>query len=105
MVNQETGPEAQMQYFRAHNAGAEFVLEQLIEICAEHYHGYDLAEDAIDIAKLVICTGSKDEHIAQRILGSMGYIASDMACWKSLKPETVTRAKQIRFLALPGYGD
>ena len=77
----------------------------MIEVCADFYHGHDLAEDAINIAKLVICTGSADDDTAERILNSMGYIASEMAYWKDLKPETIARAKQIRSLALPGYGD
>ena len=93
-----------MQYIRGHEAGVESVLQQLIEICADFYGGTDLEEDAIKIAKLIICDG-KDEDTAERILGSMGYIASAMVYWKDLKPETIARAKQIRSLALPGYDD
>jgi hypothetical protein len=106
MSTQVTGPEAPKQYVMI-NIGddVESMLRHSIEVCANYYHGHDLAEDAIDIAKLVICTGEEDEDTAERILGSMGYIASAIVYWKDLKPETIARAKQIRALALPGYGD
>ena len=96
-----TGPETSMQYIRGHDAGVESVLEQLIEICAEHYHGYDLSEDAINIAKLVICTGEEDEDTAERILNSMGYMLSLMTAWEGLKPETIVKLSQIHNLVFP----
>ena len=76
-------------------------MRQMSELCAEYYHGYDLAEDAIEIAKQALCTGKQDEATAAIILNSMGFIASAMVYWKDLKPETIARAKQIRNLVFP----
>jgi hypothetical protein len=102
---QVTKPETSMQYIRGHNAGhragVESVLQQLIEICADYYHGYDLAGDAIHIAKLVICTGKKDEDTAAMILNNMGYMLSLMVCWEGLKPETTVKLSQIHNLVFP----
>lgn len=100
---QVTGPKALKPYVIIDNT--PFVLKDLIDICANYYHGVDLNEDAIAIAKLVICDETEDETTAERILNSMGYIASAMVDWKDLKPETIARAKQICSLALPGYGE
>ena len=64
------------------------MMRQLIELCADYYHGYDLAGDAIGIAKLIICDGSEDDATAERILNNMGFIASLMTGWKDLKLKT-----------------
>jgi hypothetical protein len=95
---QVTGPEAPNQYVIDQ---VESVLRRSIEICADFYHGCDLAEDAINIAKLVICTGEEDEDTAQRILMSMGYLIWLVADWKGLTPETVAKAEKIRNLVFP----
>jgi hypothetical protein len=102
MTNETTVPGA-----RAPNqyeiANVESALQGMIEICAEYYHGCDMAEDAIEIAKLVLCTGEEDEDTAERILNSMGYLTNLMEGWENLKPETCARLHQITTLALPGY--
>ncbi len=97
--NKTTGPEAPKPCGYA-RADVEFVLEKMIEICADFFHGYDLVEDAVNIAKLVICD-AEDENTAQQILMSMGYLTWLMADWRGLTPETTAKLEQIRDLNFP----
>jgi hypothetical protein len=99
-----SGEEAPKHVINLREQIADLAMQQMIEVCAEYYHGYDMTEDAMTIAQLVIC-GEDDEDTAERILGCMGYIVSTMTYWKDLKPETVVRMKQICSLVLPGYYD
>jgi hypothetical protein len=117
MVNEttKTGPGLLAEYEIARDkesaARGEFALKQLIEICADYYHGYDLNKDALRIAKLIVCDETDDEPTAQKILESMGYLVWLMAAdWKGLTPETVAKLEQIRDLVFPdlvnlGYVD
>jgi hypothetical protein len=73
-VTQVKGPEAPKPYGYDSHGDVQFVLQQLIEICANYYHGCDFAEDAIDIAKLIICGDKADEDTATSILQNMGYL-------------------------------
>jgi hypothetical protein len=82
-------------------AALHFILQQSIETCADFFQGTDLDEDAIGIAKLIICSGETDEDTAERILMHMGYLTWLMADWKGLTPETVAKLKQIRDLVFP----
>jgi hypothetical protein len=100
----ETGPEllAEALYKIARDkesvARGQFVLKQLIEICADFYLGYDYNKDAIGIAKLVVCDETEDEPTALQILKHMGYLVWLMLDWEGLTPETVAKLKQVRDL-------
>ena len=107
MTNETTisGQEAPKHVIDLRVQMADRAMQQLIEICAEYFEDCEIFEDAINIAKLVICSGEEDEDTAERILNSMGFLLSLMTDWEGLKPETVVRMKQIRSLAIPGYPD
>ena len=74
-----------------------------LEELRDFFHGYDYAEDALDIADLV-ASGAENESTAEYLLYSMGWLAGMITDWK-INTETIERARQIRSLAIPGYGE
>jgi hypothetical protein len=63
--------------------------------------GTQLNEDALRIAKLIVCDETEDEPAAQKILTSMAYLVWLMLDWKDLTPETAAKLEQIRNLVFP----
>lgn len=80
---------------------------KIVEALWEFYHGYDYAEDAFDIARIVVGEGYEDDadDAAERLLSAIGFMLGMVLDW-DVSPELLARVKGIRRLALPGvYGD
>jgi hypothetical protein len=76
---------------------------KIVEALWEFYHGYDYAEDALNIARIVVCGMCEDEEEStpERLLSDIGFVLGVVFEWK-VSPELLARVEAIRRLALPG---
>ena len=75
----------------------------IVDALWEFYHGYDYAEDAFDIARIVVSESEWEgtEDTAEHLVMAIGFALGLVYEWK-LSPELRARVEAIRRLALPG---